>query len=214
MASGVSTFDAGVGARTTVVGLTPVDAGVRVVATVMPTTGAYVGGPTAERERALSSSMVEKWRYFLSEQQKIEGDADWVSGFLASRELRDCRCPLPRPVPGEMVRRLDNNDRLPQLQQDDERNTRCELCRAVGLRPIGSHRWRPSQDAIVARGASDAPSQRCVRPVEPARSPHASYRNRRKRSRRSRRPAIRWPMPTPPNGGAGSSIPMKTPLHS
>lgn len=105
------------------------DAGVasgRVATVTQP--GSYVGGPTAERERALSSSMVEKWRYFLSEQQKIEGDPDWLAGFLASRELRDCRCPLPRPVPGELVRRLSNNDRVAQLEQDDERTTRCELC--------------------------------------------------------------------------------------
>jgi len=114
----------------------PFDAGVRITADQVPTmtqlmttpTGAYVGGPTTERERALASTMIDKWRYFLSEQQKIEGDVDWVAGFIASRELRDCRCPLPRPVPGDVVRRLANNDRVQLLQQDDERNTKCELC--------------------------------------------------------------------------------------
>ncbi len=125
------------GARV-IVAAAPFDAGTRVTADQVPTmtqlmtmpvqTGTYVGGPTTERERALASTMIEKWRYFLSEQQKIEGDVDWVSGFMASRELRDCRCPLPRPVPGDVVRRLANNDRVQLLQQDDERNTKCELC--------------------------------------------------------------------------------------
>ncbi len=90
------------------------------------TTGIGLGGPTAEREKALNSSMLEKWRYFLTEQAKIEIDADWVLGFLASRELRDCRC--VRVVPGEVVRRLENKDRVAQLEADDEKNTRCELC--------------------------------------------------------------------------------------
>ena len=90
------------------------------------TTGIGLGGPTAEREKALNSSMLEKWRYFLAEQAKIEIDADWVLGFLASRELRDCRC--VRMVPGEVVRRLENKDRVAQLEADDEKNTRCELC--------------------------------------------------------------------------------------
>ena len=85
-----------------------------------------MGGPTAEREKALSSNLLGKWRYFLLEQGKIEGDVDWVAGFLASRELRECRC--VRPIPGDMVRRLENKDRIPQLEADDEKNTHCELC--------------------------------------------------------------------------------------
>ncbi|MFZ5441681.1 MAG: hypothetical protein ACOZQL_16890, partial [Myxococcota bacterium] len=86
-----------------------------------------VGGPTAEREKALASSMLDKWRYFLAEQMKIEQDIDWVAGFLASRELRDCRC-IPRPIPGDIVRRLENKDRVTQLESEDDRNTRCEIC--------------------------------------------------------------------------------------
>ncbi|MBL8914692.1 MAG: hypothetical protein JNM17_28565 [Archangium sp.] len=85
-----------------------------------------VGGPTAEREKALGSTMLEKWRYFFSEQQKIEVDVDWVGGFLASRELRDCKC--IRPVPGDIVRRLENKDRVALLEADDAKNTQCELC--------------------------------------------------------------------------------------
>ncbi len=102
-------------------------------ATVIASAGAggtrttpFLGGPTAEREKALGSSMLEKWRYFLTEQQKLEGDVDWTGGFLASRELRDCRC--VRPVPGEVVRRIEKNEKDPQLQADDDKNTRCELC--------------------------------------------------------------------------------------
>ncbi len=103
---------------------TPTSPGNPLAATLSP--GIPLGGPTAEREKALSSTMLEKWKFFLLEQGKIEGDGDWVAGFLASRELRDCRC--VRPVPGEVVRRLENKDRVPQLEADDEKNTRCELC--------------------------------------------------------------------------------------
>jgi hypothetical protein len=120
--------------------VTPNSMGGTLVASVKPTptgiggsttgttpSGIGVGGPTAEREKALGSSMLDKWRFFLSEQQKIEGDVDWVSGFLASRELRDCHC-TSRPIPGEVVRRLENKDRVAQLEADDEKNTRCEVC--------------------------------------------------------------------------------------
>ena len=91
-----------------------------------PCDGDVGGGPSAEPERALRSTMLEKWRHFVLEQGKLEIDGDWVAGFLASRELRDCRC--VRPIPGEVVRRLESRDRLSQLDADDEENTRCELC--------------------------------------------------------------------------------------
>lgn len=86
----------------------------------------FLGGPTAEREKALGSSMLEKWRYFLGEQQKLEGDIDWSGGFLASRELRDCRC--VRPAPGEVVHKLEANPKDTAVAADDDKNTRCELC--------------------------------------------------------------------------------------
>ncbi len=86
----------------------------------------FLGGPTAEREKALGSSMLEKWRYFLGEQQKLEGDIDWSGGFLASRELRDCRC--VRPAPGEVVHKLEANPKDNAVAADDDKNTRCELC--------------------------------------------------------------------------------------
>jgi hypothetical protein len=88
--------------------------------------GVPLGGPTAEREQALAAPLLDKWRYFLAEQVKLEQDPDWSAGFLASRELRDCHC--QRLVPGDVVRRLENKDRVAPLEADDEKNTRCQLC--------------------------------------------------------------------------------------
>jgi hypothetical protein len=95
---------------------------------ISPGPGISLGGPTAEREKALAATLLEKWRFFANEQSKIEGDADWLPGFLASRELRDCHCVKPIPIPGDIVRRIENKDRLAQLEADDDKNTRCELC--------------------------------------------------------------------------------------
>ena len=138
--AGVGGTNAGVGGANTGAGRTggagsttagPGVAGGTIVASagqtgVRTTNTPFIGGPTAEREKALGASMLEKWRYFLGEQQKLEGDIDWTGGFLVSRELRDCRC--VRPVPGEIVRKLEKNEKDPAVAADDDKNTRCELC--------------------------------------------------------------------------------------
>jgi hypothetical protein len=85
-----------------------------------------LGGPTVERQRALASSMVVKWRYLAEQRSRIESDPDWAMGFLVSRELRDCKC--QRVEPKDIVSRLEAGERVAALQADDEKNTRCELC--------------------------------------------------------------------------------------
>jgi hypothetical protein len=85
-----------------------------------------VGGPTAERERALALSLLDKWRYFAAERARLETDADWRDGFLRSRELRECRC--PRFSPAELVRRIEQKERLAELEAEDDKLTRCEVC--------------------------------------------------------------------------------------
>lgn len=78
------------------------------------------------RESAMSAPMMDKWRYFASQQAALESDVDWQTGFIASRELRACAC--TRLVPGDVVRRIEAKDRLPQLETDDAKNTTCQLC--------------------------------------------------------------------------------------
>ncbi|MEW6434713.1 MAG: hypothetical protein AB1730_24710 [Myxococcota bacterium] len=85
-----------------------------------------IGGPTQERQKALASSMLVKWRYLAEQRALIEPDPDWATAFLMSRELRDCRC--QRVNPKEIVLRLESGDRVAALQADDDKNTKCELC--------------------------------------------------------------------------------------
>ncbi len=53
-------------------------------------------------------------------------DRDYVSGFLPSRELRDCRC--GRTNPGAILLQLEQGSAVQPLLQDDAKNTRCEQC--------------------------------------------------------------------------------------
>jgi hypothetical protein len=85
-----------------------------------------LGGPTTERQKALASAPLEKWKYLAQQQSALELDADYVSGFVVSRELRDCHC--SRPVPAEMVRRFELNEQVRPQESDDEKLTLCQLC--------------------------------------------------------------------------------------
>ncbi len=98
-----------------------------------PTTSALAAAPRdggslepLTRETALDAPMIDKWRYFATQQATLEADPDWVSGFLASRELRACSC--TRQTPGDVVRRIEAKDRVTQLETDDPKNTTCHLC--------------------------------------------------------------------------------------
>lgn len=71
-------------------------------------------------------TMLATWQLLAAERASLELDGDWTSGFLASRELRECRC---TPVaPSEVLRRLGEKERLEALVAEDERNVRCERC--------------------------------------------------------------------------------------
>jgi hypothetical protein len=60
------------------------------------------------------------------ERAKMELDRDYTLGFLASRELRDCRC--QRSSPAGVVARLENNDSVTQIEADHARSVACERC--------------------------------------------------------------------------------------
>jgi hypothetical protein len=73
---------------------------------------------------ALTPAAVEKWRALATERTKLEADPDWMTGFLASRELRECRC--ARVDPAQLVRRLEGKEPLPEA--DEAKAARCESC--------------------------------------------------------------------------------------
>lgn len=85
-----------------------------------------VGGPTTERERVNTLPPVEKWLALALTRSRLELDRDYTLGFLASHELRDCRC--QRPNPTGIARRYSQSDNVPQLEADETKNTQCEFC--------------------------------------------------------------------------------------
>lgn len=68
-------------------------------------------------------SVLDVWRALAADRVKLEADVDWASGFLASRELRDCRC--SRVEPSQLVRRLEAKQ---PLEVDEPKAARCEAC--------------------------------------------------------------------------------------
>jgi hypothetical protein len=70
--------------------------------------------------------LLETWKGLAAQRGKMELDRDYTLGFLASRELRDCRC--QRTSPAGVVARLQNNDGVAQLEADHQRALSCELC--------------------------------------------------------------------------------------
>lgn len=85
-----------------------------------------VGGPSTERERILSLPPADRWAALGQARGRLELDRDYTLGFLASRELRDCRC--QRPNPTGLAQRYARNDNLPQLEADEVKNEQCEFC--------------------------------------------------------------------------------------
>jgi len=70
--------------------------------------------------------MLDTWRGLAVQRAKLELDRDYTLGFLASRELRDCRC--QRSSPAGIVSRLEMGDGVTQLEADHQRAASCELC--------------------------------------------------------------------------------------
>ncbi len=85
-----------------------------------------VGGPSTERERILSLPPTERWAALGQARGRLELDRDYTLGFLASRELRDCRC--QRPNPTGLAQRYARTDNLTQLEADEVKNGQCEFC--------------------------------------------------------------------------------------
>jgi hypothetical protein len=90
------------------------------IATVTPPTTGTTTAPSGV------DGMLDTWRGLSAQRGKMELDRDYTLGFLASRELRDCRC--QRANPAGIVARLQNNDGVAPLEADHQRAMSCELC--------------------------------------------------------------------------------------
>ncbi|MBL8940964.1 MAG: hypothetical protein JNM69_40850, partial [Archangium sp.] len=92
-----------------------------------PPTGALVGNTTAPAATGTATeNMLETWRGLANQRAKMELDRDYTLGFLASRELRDCRC--QRSSPAGIVSRLESQESVAQLEADHSRAVACERC--------------------------------------------------------------------------------------
>jgi hypothetical protein len=101
---------------------TTVDAGRGPTVVLLPTVDA--GPATMVVVTALTPAAVEKWRALAAERAKLEVDPDWLTGFLSSRELRECHC--ARVDPSQLVRRLEGKE--PLAEADEAKAARCESC--------------------------------------------------------------------------------------
>ncbi len=92
-----------------------------------PPTGALVGNTTTPTATGTATeNMLETWRGLATQRAKMELDRDYTLGFLASRELRDCRC--QRSSPAGIVSRLETQESVAQLEADHARAVACERC--------------------------------------------------------------------------------------
>lgn len=82
--------------------------------------------PAANDAGAASNELLETWRMLANQRGKMELDRDYTLGFLASRELRDCRC--QRTSPAGIVSRLETSDGVSQIEGDSPRAIACEHC--------------------------------------------------------------------------------------
>jgi hypothetical protein len=116
------------GTTTTGTGTADTGTGTAATGTVTATNTGLANNPDARAvtPTPTESSMVEIWRGLASQRGKLELDRDYTLGFLASRELRDCRC--QRSNPAGIVSRLETGDGVVQLEADHRRALACELC--------------------------------------------------------------------------------------
>jgi hypothetical protein len=99
-----------------------------VASTTPGTTGPSANplGTPGETAPAPVNAMLETWRSLASQRAKMELDRDYTLGFLASRELRDCRC--QRSSPAGIVTRIESGEATAQLEADNQRAVACEHC--------------------------------------------------------------------------------------
>lgn len=102
------------------------DAGVDVVVAAKAGQGPVPYLQAGEADGGARQALAAKWRLFTEEQAQLEKDRDYVSGFLPSRELRDCRC--QRPLPTAMVKRLESPELLDAVELEDAKAAPCQRC--------------------------------------------------------------------------------------
>lgn len=85
--------------------------------------GVDAGLPTSP-DAGPTDGLLTRWRGFAAERSRLELDPDWASGFVASRELRDCHC--VRVEPTQLVQRLEAHHVPNELEES--RASRCETC--------------------------------------------------------------------------------------
>lgn len=98
-------------------------------ATAAPPSGTSSPGSTIATtpgEAAQPPALLDTWRSLASQRAKMELDRDYTLGFLASRELRDCRC--QRSSPAGIVTRIESGEGTAQLEADNQRAVACEHC--------------------------------------------------------------------------------------
>ncbi|MCA2976780.1 MAG: hypothetical protein INH41_15420 [Myxococcaceae bacterium] len=107
---------------------TPLVAGSSGAPSPLPSTASVPGasGLGGAPAAAPAPTLLEVWRGLAQQRGKMELDRDYLMGFLASRELRDCRC--QRPSPAGIVARLERDDGVAQLEAEHPRALACELC--------------------------------------------------------------------------------------
>ncbi|MBL8924344.1 MAG: hypothetical protein JNJ54_36180 [Myxococcaceae bacterium] len=88
--------------------------------------GATSPATPAEAAQPPANPLLETWRSLASQRARLELDRDYTLGFLASRELRDCRC--QRSSPAGIVTRLESGEGTAQLEADNQRAVACEHC--------------------------------------------------------------------------------------
>ena len=119
----------------------PVDVG---LAAGMPAGPAAPAGGSADEDAAL----LARWKDYAARQAEQEQDRDYIQGYLASRELRACRC--QRVSASQVVRSLEaarsNVAALAQLRADDAVQSRCMEC---GLNAFSPWRTRATRQCAL-----------------------------------------------------------------
>jgi hypothetical protein len=116
-----------------------------------PPPAASAGAPSRDAE---VEAMLVRWRSYAARQAENEKDRDYTLGFLASREVRACRC--SRVNAAAVVRALEHREGgetgLALLRADDAANTRCVEC---GLDAFGPWKSRSTKQCALVDGLTD-----------------------------------------------------------
>jgi hypothetical protein len=121
--------------------------------TLPPESPSTTAATAPSRDSELEAMLV-RWRSYAARQAENEKDRDYTLGFLASRELRDCRC--SRVNASAIVRALEKGEGgeagLTLLRAEDAANTRCVEC---GLDTFGPWKRRAAKQCALVDGLTD-----------------------------------------------------------